>query len=79
MGVGLWGNPPEADAPAFHHVSGSGVSPYVYLMQWMETDPTVLWTKASALFMPVLYDPQSLFIATVTANADSGDDNSADG
>lgn len=66
LGVGLWGNPPEADAAPFHAVSGSGVSPYVYLMQWMETDPAVLWTKASALFMPVLYNPNSLFVATVS-------------
>ncbi len=66
LGVGLWGDPPEADAAPFHSVSGSGVSPYVYLMQWMETDPAVLWTKASALFMPVLYNPSSLFVATVT-------------
>ena len=35
-------------------------------MQWMETDPAVLWTKASGLFMPVLYNPNSLFIATVS-------------
>ena len=34
-------------------------------MQWMETDPAVLWTKASGLFIPVLYNPNSLFIATV--------------
>jgi hypothetical protein len=26
----------------------------------------VLWTKASALFMPVLYNPNSLFVATAT-------------
>ena len=64
LGVGLWGDSPEADASAFHNVSGSGVSPYVYIMQWMETDPAVLWTKASSLFMPVLYNPNSLFIAT---------------
>ena len=31
----------------------------------MEKDPTVLWTKASGLFIPVLYNPNSLFIATV--------------
>ena len=66
MGVGLWGNPPEVDAGKFHEVSGSAVSPYVYIMQWMETDPAVLWTKASGLFMPVLYNPKSLFIASVT-------------
>lgn len=66
MGVGLWGDPPEADAGRFHAVSGSGVSPYVYLMQWMETDPAVLWTKASALFMPVLYNPKAIYVATVS-------------
>lgn len=65
MGIGLWGNPPEVDAGQYEKVSASGQSPYVYIMQWMEKDPAVLWTKASSLFMPVLYNPQSLFIATV--------------
>lgn len=65
LGTGLWGNPPEVDAARFYSVGGSGVSPYVYIMQWMETDPAVLWTKASSLFMPVLYNPDSLLIATV--------------
>ena len=64
LGIGLWGDSPEADASGFFDVSGSTVSPYVYIMQWMETDPAVLWTKASSLFMPVLYSPDSLFIAT---------------
>lgn len=66
LGTGLWGDSPEADASAFYNVNGSGVSPYVYIMQWMETDPAVLWTKASSLFMPVLYNPDSLHIATVS-------------
>ena len=67
LGTGIWGNPPEADAGRFYEVGTEGsVSPYVYVMQWMETDPAVLWTKASALFMPVLFNPNSLFIATVT-------------
>lgn len=66
LGTGLWGDAPEAEAASFHKVGGSTVSPYVYIMQWMETDPAVLWTKASSLFMPVLYNPNSLFIATVT-------------
>lgn len=65
MGVGLWGDSPEADAAGIYQVGTSEVSPYVYIMQWMETDPTVLWTKASGLFIPVLYNPNSLFIATV--------------
>ena len=66
LGIGLWGDPPELDAAQFMDVSGSGVSPYVYISQWAEKDPAVLWTKASGLFMPVLYNPDSLFIATVS-------------
>ena len=63
LGVGLWGNPPEVDAANFYKVDTEpSVSPYVYVMQWMEKDPAVLWTKASGLFMPVLYNPNSLFI-----------------
>lgn len=69
LGVGLWGDPPEVEAARFYSVSGSAVSPFVYVMQYMETDPVVLWTKASGLFMPVLYNPNSLFIATVSDTA----------
>ena len=66
LGAGLWGDPPEIDAARFYQTGTSGVSPYVYIMQWMETDPAVLWTKASSLYIPVLYNPNSLFIATVS-------------
>lgn len=66
VGAGLWGNPPEVDAAQFmDNVETSGVSPYVFVSQWAEKDPAVLWTKASALFIPVLYNPNSLYIATV--------------
>lgn len=68
MGVGAWGNPPEVDAAKFMDVQQSGVDPYVYISQWMEKDPAVLWTKASGLFIPILYNPHSLFIATVSEN-----------
>lgn len=64
LGTGLWGDAPEADVAQLLNVSGNGVSPYITITQWSETDPAVLWTKASALFMPVLYNPNSLFIAT---------------
>lgn len=68
LGVGLWGDPPEVTVQGFGNTaSSSGVSPYVYISQWMENDPTVLWTKASALFMPVLFNPNSLYIAKVSA------------
>lgn len=71
IGAGLWGDPPEVDAArAFDGgVAASGESPFVYISQWGETDPAVLWTKASALFMPVLYNPNALYVASVTETA----------
>lgn len=66
LGVGLWGDPPEAvgiQNKTGAHATGS--SPYVYVTQWIENDPSELWTRASALFMPVLFDPNSLWVATV--------------
>lgn len=65
LGIGLWGDSPETDVANLLNVSGSGESPYIAITQWSENDPAVLWTKASALFMPVLYNPYSLFIASV--------------
>lgn len=67
LGDGLWGDPPETDVSSLLNVTGSGESPYVYITQWAEKDPAVLWTKASALFMPVLYNPESIWIAKVKA------------
>jgi hypothetical protein len=66
LGTGLWGDPPETDVARLLDVAGSGVSPYVYITQWAENDPAVLWTKASALFMPVLFNPNSLRIASAS-------------
>lgn len=71
LGVGLWGDSPEADVAQLLNVSTSTESPYVYITQWSENDPAVLWTKASTLFMPVLYSPDSLYIAT-EANTPAG-------
>ena len=65
MGVGLWGDPPEVDATRFMDVQQSSEQQFVYISQWMEKDPAVLWTKASGLFIPVLYNPYSLYVATV--------------
>ena len=72
LGIGLWGDPPETDVTQLLQVSGSTVSPYVYITQWAEKDPAVLWTKASTLFMPVLYNPYSLYIATATDSGAGG-------
>lgn len=71
LGDGLWGDPPETDAGVEinNQVTGSSESPYVFITQWSEHDPAVLWTKASTLFMPVLYVPNSLYIAAATETA----------
>lgn len=66
IGTGLWGDPPEVDLPGFYPVNGSGESPYVYVTQNMEWDPAVLWTKASGLFIPLIYNPNSLWIAKIS-------------
>jgi hypothetical protein len=67
LGRGLWGIPPEEQIARFEQVGQSGENPYVFMTQWAEKDPAVVWTKASGLFMPVLYNPYSLYVATVTA------------
>lgn len=64
LGTGLWGDAPELDVAQLLATSNSPESPFVCITQWAEKDPSVLWTKASTLFMPVLYNPNSLFIAT---------------
>lgn len=63
--TGLWGDPPEVTNKLMKTTT-SEVSPYVYISQFTENDPSVLWTKASALYIPVLLNPSSLYIATVT-------------
>lgn len=66
LGSSLWGIPPEQEIAQFYQTSGTSTrSPYVFMTQWAETDPAILWTKASALYIPVLYNPNSLYVATV--------------
>jgi len=72
VGSGLWGDPPEVGIGRFYPVNASGQSPYVYVTQNMEWDPAVLWTKASGLFMPMLYDPNSLWIAKIKEDVTPG-------
>ena len=64
LGDGLWGLPPEADAEPFATAVASGDFPYVFVDQYAENDPKVVWTKASGLFIPVLYNPNALYVAT---------------
>lgn len=71
LGTVAWGDPPEATAGNLSIATTSGESPYVYIKQWLEDDPDVLWTKASALFIPILYSPSSLWIATVIDSSET--------
>ena len=64
LGDGLWGDPPEVNAAKYMDVSESEVSPFVFVSQYAENDPAVVWTKASGLFVPVIYDPNALYVAT---------------
>lgn len=71
LGTVAWGDPPEATVGSLGTATSSSESPYVYIDQWTEDDPKVLWTKASALFIPVLYNPSSLWIATVVDSSNT--------
>ena len=64
FGSGLWGVTPEelAQGPW----TAKSAEQYVTLTQWQEPDPVAVWSKASALFIPVLPNPEGLFVATVT-------------
>lgn len=66
VGVGLWGDPPEVLSSGLlkNQTKISEVSPYVYITQEKDFDPATVWTKASTLFMPVLYNPNAIYIAT---------------
>ncbi len=63
LGVGLWGvSPEEAE---YGQYSSKSADQYITITQWATQDPVAVWTKATGLFIPVLPDPNSLFVATV--------------
>lgn len=64
IGKGIYGVTPE-ERNARLNVSQSK---NIYIMNtiWDEEDPVATWTKASAMFVPVLADPDNLFVLTVT-------------
>lgn len=65
FGVGLWGvTPEEAEYGQYNEKSASQ---FVTITQWATPDPAAVWTKASGLFIPVLPDPNALFIAADTS------------
>lgn len=67
FGVGLWGVTPEEIT--LGSWSDKSEEQYITLTQWTEPDPTAVWSKASGLFVPVLPNPEGLFIATAKLTA----------
>lgn len=70
IGDGIWGDPPSVRANKFMaqatNAKASESSPFVYVSQYKEQDVEIVWTKAEGLFIPALYDPNGLYIATAT-------------
>lgn len=63
FGMGLWGVTPEEEA--YGQYSAKSAQQYITLSQWATQDPVTVWTKASGVFIPVLPDPNALFVAKV--------------
>ncbi|HEX3038156.1 MAG TPA: major capsid protein [Oscillospiraceae bacterium] len=64
IGTGLWGVTPEENAQG--PWGAKSAQQFITIAQWATPDPVAVWTKASGLFIPVLPDPNGLFIATVS-------------
>lgn len=62
LGVGLWGSTPEERE--YGQYGEKNAQQYITITMWATPDPVAVWTKASGLFIPVLPDPNALFIAT---------------
>ena len=64
IGTGLWGVTPEENAQG--PWIAKSAQQFITITQWDTKDPVAVWTKASGVFIPVLPDPNGLFIATVS-------------
>lgn len=64
LGKGFYGVTPEERNARLNVTQSKNV--YIMNTVWDTPDPVGTWTKASAMFVPVLADPENLFIGTVT-------------
>jgi hypothetical protein len=62
LGKGLFGYTPEE-----LKLANTSEQSMVTVTSWETPDPVAVWTKASALYVPVIADINGLFIAKVTA------------
>lgn len=64
LGRGLWGATPEERAQG--PWTQKNATQFITSVMWEEPDPVAVWTKSSGLFVPVIPNPQGLYIGTVT-------------
>jgi len=67
VGTGLWGITPEEDAQG--PWTAKSAQQFITISQWATPDPVATWTLASGVFIPVLPDPNGLFIAKVSQDS----------
>lgn len=66
FGVGLWGVTPEE--AEYGQYGEKSANQFITVTQWATPDPVAVWTKASGLFIPVVPNPNGLYIATEEAS-----------
>ncbi len=64
LGATLYGIPVEATEPEY---AGLGAQPGIVAGTWREKDPSVPWTKAVGIVLPILSSPDSTLNAQVIA------------
>lgn len=64
LGKGLYGITPTERNARLNATQSKNV--YIMNTVWDEEDPVGTWTKAEGTFVPVLADPENLFVATIT-------------
>lgn len=68
IGTGLWGPTPEENKMTGGIWTAASARQFITIRQWATEDPIAVWTLASGLFIPVLPDPNGLFIAKVSSD-----------
>ena len=69
LGIGLWGVTPEEEEQGGAFDS-KRQQQYVTITQWETPDPTIVWTKASGVFMPIMPNVYGHIIANVASGAE---------
>ncbi|APU20943.1 major capsid protein [Actinoalloteichus sp. GBA129-24] len=66
LGTTLWGTTAEATEPSFGLAEGG--QPGIVAGSYRKPDPVSLWTKAAAIVLPILPNPDLSFVASVLSD-----------